>query len=194
MTVGFGLTGAWRRDGLVVDGERVADPCEVLWLQTPEWYADIRLPAPEVVVTDKGPTALFSEPWAFAGIASWDPPTMTWEHQFDSRPEAAVDANPLVKVGELLLEEGWVAHGERRVPYVEEWRKISTGNDPVSAVVRSDGVQVTVGPWRITIADLRPAGDFLAVRDELGPSGWSEVGRLSVPPRRSSVVATHRSP
>ncbi|HET6874283.1 MAG TPA: hypothetical protein VFH70_05865 [Acidimicrobiales bacterium] len=194
MTVGFGLAGAWRRDGLVVDGVRVTDPCEVLWLQTPEWYADIRLPAKGLVDMDKGPTSLFAEPWAFAGTASWDPPTMTWEHQFDSRAEAAVDANPLVKVGELLVEEGWVAYGERRVPFVEEWRKISTSNDPVSAVVRPDGVQVTVGPWRITVSDRRPVSDFLARREEYGSSGWAEVGRLLVPPRRSSVGVIHRSP
>lgn len=192
MTVGFGLTGAWRRDGLVVDGERVADPCEVLWLQTPDWYADIRLAKSDAVV-EKGPTALFAGPWAFAGIASWDPPIMTWDHQFDSRAETAVDSNPLVKVGNLLVEEGWVAFGDRRVPFLEEWRKVSTGADPVSAEVRSDGVRVTVGPRMITVTDLRPAGDFLAVRYELDPSGWSEVGRLCVPPRRSHLATRHSS-
>lgn len=192
MTVGFGLTGAWRRDGLVVDGQRVTDPCDVLWLQTPEWYADIRLRADGVADTDKGPTALFAEPWAFAGVASWDPPTMTWEHQFDSRTEAAVDANPVEKVGDLLVEQGWVAYGGRRIPFVEEWRKISTRHDPVSVVGRPDGVQVTVGPWRITLADRRPVGDFLAVRQEHRSSGWTEVGRLAVPARRSSPGAARR--
>lgn len=194
MTVGYGLAGSWQRDGLVVDGRRVSDPCDVLWLQTPEWYADIRLPRGPGVETDEGPTALFARPWAFAGIASWDPPTMTWEHQFDSRLEAAVDANPLVKVGDLLVEEGWVVYDGRRVPFVEEWRKISTSDHQVSAVLRPQGVQVTIGPRRITIDDLRPVGDFLAVREELGPDGWSEVGRLCVPPRRSSVGAARRSP
>lgn len=192
MTVGFGLTGAWQREGLVLDGQRVTDPCRVLWLQSPAWYADIRLPASGVADVDEGPAALFAEPWAFAGIASWDPPTMTWKHQFDSRPEAAVDANPLAKVGGLLIEEGWIGYDGRRIPFVEEWRKISAVNDPVSAVVRSDGVQVTVGRWRIGVTDLRPAGEFLAVREELGPSGWSEVGRLCLPPRRSAVGPARR--
>lgn len=187
MTVGFGLTGAWRRDGLVLDGERVTDPCEALWLQSPEWYADIRLPASGVVAADNGPSALFAEPWAFAGVASWDPPTMTWEHQFDSRPEPAVDANPLAKVGDLLVEGGWIEYDGRPIPYIEEWRKISAHDDPVLAQVRSAGVQITVGRWRIAVRDLRPVAEFLAVREELGPSGWSEVGRLYVPPRRSAV-------
>lgn len=185
MTVGYGLAGSWRRVGLVVDGVRVTDPCEVLWLQSPEWYADIRLPRDPDTEPDKGPTALFARPWAFAGIASWDPPMMTWDHQFDSRPEPAADAGPLVKVGDLLVEEGWVGYEGRRVPFVEEWRKISTGDHAVSAVRRPEGVQVTVGPRRITVDDLRPLGDFLAVREELGPAGWEEVGRLCVPPRRS---------
>lgn len=194
MTVGYGLAGSWRREGLVVDGRRVSDPCDVLWLQTPEWYADIRLPRGTGLETEKGPAALFARPWAFAGIASWDPPIMTWEHRIDSRPEAAVDANPLVKVGELLVEEGSVLYEGRRVPFVEEWRKISTSDHRVSAVPRPGGVQVTIGPRRITIDDLRPVGDFLAIREELGPAGWSEVGRLFVPRRRSSVGAARRSP
>lgn len=183
MTVGFGLTGAWRRDGLVIDGERVADPCEVLWLQAPEWYADIRLPSHDVKPAGDGPDMLF-EPWAFAGIASWDPPMMTWDHQFDSRLDKAADVYPLTKVGDLLVEEGWVGYGERRVRYLEEWRKISGPTDRVSADLFPDGVQVTVGTWRITVADRRPTGGFLAVRESLGEAGWSEVGRLSVPAGR----------
>ena len=193
MTVGYGLTGSWRRDGLVVDGRRVADPSDVLWLQTPDWYADIRLPRSEGQATDNGPAALFARPWAFAGIASWDPPVMTWEHRFDSRLGAAVDSNPLVKAGDLLVEEGWVAHDGRRVPFAEEWRKISTRDHRVSALPRLQGVQITIGPWRITIDDHRPAGDFLAVREGFDPAGWSEVGRLRVPPRRPPVGAGRRS-
>lgn len=194
MTVGRELTGTWRRAGLVVDGRRVADPCDVLWLQTTEWYADIRLPRRAGVETDKGPTALFARPWAFAGTASWDPPTMTWDHQFDSRLEVMVDANPLVQVGDLLVEEGWVAYEGRRVPFIEEWHRVRTGDRQVSAALRRQGVQITVGPSRITIDDPRPVGDFLAVREERGPAGWSEVGRLCVPPRHRSVGAARRSP
>lgn len=188
MTVGFGLTGAWARHGLVVDGRREEDPCDVLWLQTPDWYADIRLPLPQAGPVE-GPVSLFARPWAFAGVASWDPPTMTWEHRFDSRTRSAADANPLVKSGDLLVETGWVRFGTRRVRFVEEWRRVGSPRDRVSATVGSDGVEVTVGRRRIVVRDHRPAGDFTAVRQERTSEGWTEVGRVRAAARRPAVAA-----
>ena len=44
MAVDRDLVGAWTRSRLVVDGASYADVCKVLWLQTTDWYADIRVP------------------------------------------------------------------------------------------------------------------------------------------------------
>jgi hypothetical protein len=33
------VLGAWRRVGLVIDGVRRVDYCDVLWLQSADWFA-----------------------------------------------------------------------------------------------------------------------------------------------------------
>src|SRR3984957_18148564 len=96
MGVPIELVGAWRRSGLIWKGVRKVDYCDVVWLQTPEWFVDIRL------LIDKGatppsegvPSWCYKE-FSFAGIASWDAPRITWDHLIDSSLEPAVDANPL---------------------------------------------------------------------------------------------------
>ncbi|MDT5315369.1 MAG: hypothetical protein QOE74_4389, partial [Mycobacterium sp.] len=42
MTLPVELVGAWRRVGLLIDGVRRVDYCDVLWLQSADWFADIR--------------------------------------------------------------------------------------------------------------------------------------------------------
>jgi hypothetical protein len=72
MSVDEFLVGAWTRSGLVVDGSRCVDQCQVLWLQTPVWYADIRLPCPGGSMFEAGPGTVFARPVASAGEATWD--------------------------------------------------------------------------------------------------------------------------
>src|SRR5262249_42042417 len=56
------LVGAWTRSRLVVDGSRCVDQCQVLWLQTPSWYADIRVPCRDRLISEAGPEAVFARP------------------------------------------------------------------------------------------------------------------------------------
>lgn len=70
MTGAGPLAGAWRRASLTVDGAAVAERCDVLWLQTNRWYADMRVPFDEAPPgTGGGPETHFARPRAFAGTA-----------------------------------------------------------------------------------------------------------------------------
>lgn len=189
MTGAAALTGAWRRSGLIVDGVTVTDRCNVLWLQTELWYADIRLPVRRSGAQPDddgafaaGPERCFARPWAFAGKASWDDPVMTWHHHLDSEANSEPDSNPLERSGSLILERGRIAWEGRSVPFTEEWQRISPRDAEMCAEAKPGRITVTVGRWRIELADERPAGPFLAVRHERDESGaWRATGSLHLP-------------
>lgn len=180
MSVAPELVGAWRRSGLVIDGVRQVDHCDVVWLQTPEWYADIRLRIdPTATPPPEGVPALFAEELAFAGPGHWDPPIMTWNHALDSGLEPAVDANPLTWEDGVAVERGTVSWEGSEVPFVEEWLRM-TGDDVTWAATPGERrARVEVGRWAIEISDDRPHGSFLATRYERDGTGWVERGSVT---------------
>lgn len=184
MSVAAALVGAWKRSGLLVDGLRVPDPCDVLWLQSAETYADIRLPldpgaTPE---TPGGPAGLFARASAFAGAAHWEPPSMVWEHALDAHPRGGTDQGTLdLSRDGWAYEDGTVTWEGRPVPFREEWERISTPADPVHVEATAGRISVTVGRWRIDVGDGRPAGEFRAERFERRGATWELVGTVTAP-------------
>jgi hypothetical protein len=174
------LTGAWRRAGLIVDGVRVKDRCDVLWLQSQDWYADLRIPLPGAAGA-AGPESVFARAWAFAGTASWDPPLMTWEHHLDSEPEPRADSNRLELDGTVAIERGEIWWDGRAVPFCEEWQRISPLKVEMSVELDDNRAAIAVGPWRIVIHDQRPYGPFHARRYERDGGKWQACGSLRVP-------------
>lgn len=191
MTVAEHLVGAWRRAGLVVDGARVADRCNVLWLQSTEMFADIRIPAGASPVAGgtaavEGPAGLFARPTAFAGAAHFDEPSMVWDHLLDANPHAGTDVGTLdLSRAGWAYEDGTVTWDGRKVPFREEWERLS----PPGASVEIEAelwatprrISATVGRWRIDIADSRPEGGFRAERLEYTGSVWEVVGSVVAP-------------
>jgi hypothetical protein len=179
MSVPPGLVGAWRRSGLLVDGVRQVDYCDVIWLQTPEWYADIRLRIdPAATPPTEGVAAMFAAEIAFAGTGNWSQPIMTWNHALDSSLEPAVDANPITWEDGVAVERGRVRFEGRDVPFVEEWLR-TTGDDVTWSATHADRrVRVEVGRWAIEITDDRPGGRFVATRSERDGDGWIEHGSV----------------
>lgn len=174
------LVGAWCRAGLIVGGQRVKDRCEVLWLQSEDWYADIRVPAPDAGEAS-GPESLFARPWAFGGRGRWEPPVMTWEHLLDSDPDPDTDSNRLVLDGDLAFEEGQIEWHGAAVPFCEEWQRISPPDAEVSTEVNANRIDIVLARWRITMLDERPYGPFRATRHERGASGWKPAGQVHAP-------------
>jgi hypothetical protein len=180
MTVPADLVGAWRRSGLLLNGTRVVDYCDVIWLQTPEWFVDIRLLIdPGVVVPGGGVPDFFYAEFAFAGVASFDPPILTWDHRIDSSLEPAVDANPISWEDGVVFERGNATIGDTPCTYLEEWLKMTDDGVTWAADVDGSHARIEVGRFAVDIADGRASGGaFSATRYEQPGDGWTAVGSV----------------
>ena len=173
------LVGAWRRSGLLFDDTRAVDHCDVIWLQTPEWFVDIRLRMdPKSEPPGQGLGARFAQEVAFAGIGVWEAPLMTWRHRFDTRPELPADANPLTAVDGVMAERGTIADGGRDVVFVEEWLRMTGDDVPWSVSDIPNGVKVGVGRWAVEIAEISPGGPSRATRYDRTAGEWRAVGSV----------------
>jgi Protein HRI1 len=174
------LIGAWRRSGLLLDGVRVVDYCDVMWLQTPEWFVDIRvLIDPEVIIPTEGvPNFLYRE-IAFAGTTAWDAPRITWSHLIDSILEPAIDSSSLVWADGVVLENGSAPVDDQMIPFTEEWLRM-TGDEVTWQAENADNrARIEVGRFAVEIEDNRPNGSFRAVRYSRDVDRWTEFARVT---------------
>jgi hypothetical protein len=180
MTLPIELVGAWRRSGLLLEGVRTVDYCDVIWLQTPEWFVDIRLLIdPKVEVPTEGVPDFFYQEFAFAGVTRWDPPVITWSHLIDSSLEPAVDANPITWADGVVLENGSAPVGDRMVAFTEEWLRMTDDVVAWSAQVGTNRARIEVGRFAVEIEDRRPGGGFQAVRFHRQGTNWARFGEVT---------------
>lgn len=151
----------------------------MLWLQTDELYADIRIARP-FAAGSSAPTSSLFRTRAFAGTARWEEPCMVWEHLLDS------DLSPGSDVGTIDLgtpgwayEDGTFVWQGEEISFREEWELLSSPEDVGRAVVTRSRISVTVGRWRIDLSDDRPAGPFCAVKMERASDRWEVIGMVS---------------
>lgn len=175
------LVGAFRRSGLILNGKRMVDYADVIWLQTPEWFVDMRL------LIDRGSQtatpdvpAWFYQEKAFAGIATWDSPRITWQHLIDSHRQATSDSNVLVWDDGVVIERGVTDLHGQATPFAEEWLCM-TGDDVECSAEHDEGrARITVGNFAVEIFDERPGGGrFNATRLEMREGEWVEFGSVS---------------
>ncbi|MDQ1426484.1 MAG: hypothetical protein QOD72_3982, partial [Acidimicrobiaceae bacterium] len=173
MSVPTKLVAAWRRSGLILDGQRHVDHADVIWLQTPEWYADIRL---RIDPTSSLPTTgapWFYKEFSFAGPAEWNDPVITWNHVIDFSLEPTVDANPLTWVDGVAFETGKTEVDGVETVFIEEWLRMTDDDVEWSADVRDKGARIEVGNYAIEIKDARSTGGiFSSTRFHLTRTGW----------------------
>lgn len=107
------LPGVWRRRARSLDGGRLEEPSDVLWLQVGEHFADVRVAGPGVGAT---PHPLDASQ-AFSGQVSHRQFVVTWVHDLDTtaRPPGHRDTAEVAVEGDVLVERG--------VRYLEEWRR-----------------------------------------------------------------------
>lgn len=180
MSVPPQFVGAWRRVGLTLDRARLVDYCDVLWLQTPTWFADVRLRlVPDQAVPADGVPDWFYPAAAFAGISHWSPPRMTWEHALDFDRSVPAGSNVLRAGDGVVVEEGLTSVGGQQTPFSEEWLRL-TDDDVSASVTAADGhARIEIGRWAIELRDERPVGRFTATRFEAHDRGWAPTGHLS---------------
>ncbi|MEX2298320.1 MAG: hypothetical protein WD715_12965 [Dongiaceae bacterium] len=132
--------GAWRRELLEWDdGEDRRT--EVLWLQTPILFADIRNPVDDSKIAE-----------GFAGHLSVTGQTCRWNRPIDVKPKGGDgDIGVVSTRGTRMIELG--VHRN----YLEEWRRIDDGRTHFAASrgsmqIGSDGVRwPTSGPLEIVV-------------------------------------------
>jgi hypothetical protein len=179
MAVPIQLVGAWRRSGLLLDGVRQIDYCDVIWLQTPDWFVDIRLRIDRTVSVPDGIPEFFYREFAFAGVTTWAPPIITWDHLIDSSLEPDVDANPITWEDGVVIERGKVRLGGREIPYTEEWLRMTDDDVMWSAEAGDKQARIEVGRFAVAISDSRPDGGFVATRYEKQGSDWIKFGEVT---------------
>lgn len=173
------LVGAWRRSGLIFNGVRKVDYCDVIWLQTPEWFVDIRLLIDRsATLPTAGLPSFFYKEFSFAGVATWSPPVITWDHQIDSNLEPSVDSNPLTWEDGVAFERGIATVDGAPAPFIEEWLRM-TDDDVKWSVEHGPGwARIEVGRFAVEIKDDRPSGKFVATRYDADGDSWSVFGSV----------------
>jgi len=173
------LVGAWRRSGLLLDGIRKVDFSDVIWLQTPEWFADIRLRVdPHLTAPTEGVPEWFYDEFCFAGVAEWDDPRITWNHLIDSSLEPTVDSNPLTFEDGVAFERGRSEVDGVETPFIEEWLRMTPDDVEWSADHGDNWARIEVGRFAVEIRDDRPAGGFMASRYHLVDGNWILFGSV----------------
>jgi hypothetical protein len=180
MTVPTAIVGAWRRSGLIWNGARQVDYCDAVWLQTPEWFADIRTLIDRGVVPEKRAVpSFFDKEFSFAGVATWDEPQITWEHLIDSNQHSGLDSNPLTWENGVVFETGHATVDGEEGTFIEEWLRMTDDSVKWSAEPGERRARVEVGAWAIEVVDDRPSGGFTATRYDLTPNGWAPFGSVT---------------
>jgi hypothetical protein len=168
--------GAWRRVGLVIDGVRRVDYSNVLWLQSPDWFADIRTDIqPGVGPAPDDPHTAFASVLSFAGTTDYLDGQLRWNHGLDSRgDDAPPDQSPVFWQDKLLIETGSFDWEGRTVPFVEEWGYL--GSDGLTGDGRDGYVRVEAAGLAIEVSTA--ASTFSAVKYRKQDGEWVETGRV----------------
>ena len=120
------LQGLWRRSLIVWPDGRRDDTTAVSWLQGPNFYADLRVPAHRPDFEGiTGIDGLIREhlTWlalqdGFAGRLTFDGQFFEWQRQIDYQSKS-----PTADAGRLWVEDGRMIEEGRDIPYIEHWHR-----------------------------------------------------------------------
>lgn len=136
------FAGAWRRRSIVVPGGVPSEPCEAWWLQSDDFFVDVRVATPG----NEDNHLPYSSTRAFAGRFEIAEGQVRWHLQLDSMGFAprtdAADAAGLYRCADdphLLIED---APGRFREEWVDH-----VGDGSVDAVSGAELIGVRIGSW-----------------------------------------------
>jgi Protein HRI1 len=159
------FVGAWRRVSIAIDDEPPQEDSDVVWLQARSGFADLRMPRADSV-----------DPMAFAGVTTWEPPSLTWHHNISLEPPWT-DVGAVHWRGDDLVERGATTVDGEPATYEEVWRCVSNGRGVPMVVLTHDDDGGTIDSTLVRVGDhalvmgSTPRG-FTARRDELVDGGW----------------------
>jgi len=172
--------GVWWRSTLSIAGAEPREPCDVLWLQGPSYFADLRTPRPGCA-TDGGAFVA-----AFSGKVAWRDPEIVFRRDLDLDTRAGEDRAELHLRGGELREVGIFHHPEgRQIPYEEIWCRGREGGSDFCVLEgrlsrdppeRPSMRWVEAGAVAIGIVDERPyGGGFGAAHFVRNAGEWRRV-------------------
>jgi len=128
--------GVWQRSLLQTPAARDTTS-RVLWLQTPRWHADLRIPAGRPDFTgvtsltecDDAQLAWLATQQGFCGVTQVDGERCTWHRQIDIQPaDGSRDTGRMIIDGERMTETGIEAD------YLEIWERLPHSRGGVAAL------------------------------------------------------------
>lgn len=162
-TIPAWLTGVWQRLSFETEDGFRDTTTQVIYLQTPSCYGDLRIPGDRPNVRDKtsvhdltsAEMLALSEQQGFAGISVVRENVCRWYRYIDYQPPTGLrDIGALHWEGEILIEEGIDA------PYREEWQRIDDGNGDFTALILPSPTSVLDGDGGRWEASIVTAGDW----------------------------------
>ncbi|MGA9163003.1 MAG: hypothetical protein WBZ31_00985 [Thiobacillus sp.] len=149
--------GVWNRTLLETASGR-DERSRVLWLQTPRWHADLRIPAgrpdfsgvDSLAEYDDTQLAWLATQQGFFGVTQVDGEHCTWHHQLDLQPASGSrDIGRMVFDGERVTETGVDAD------YLEIWERLphSRGGTAALELVVEAGELPSRPAWLLVAGD-----------------------------------------
>jgi len=183
--------GLWKRASIQMGEGNPFENATVYWLQAETYFADIRIPFNQPLLSqpllslDRESLLPFAEINAFAGAIDCTETWIRWNRRIDFKPSSDIDQGKVHFVGVDLIEQGESVVDGKIETYTEIWQPqpIEQGDRLVLELVRGvnlttqvvshpQGLWVTVGDHTIRLCDNRGyAADFVAPE----PSKLSEV-------------------
>ncbi len=110
------LIGAWRRESIENEGESAYEDSQVIWLQTPTRFADVRVTLPTCDVAQE----------SFGGYVDWQNPELLFHHDLDLKEQSDKDIGTLSWQEDVLIEDGTYKDGGHLISYRERWTRQTT--------------------------------------------------------------------
>jgi Protein HRI1 len=184
--------GFWKRASIQVGDNAPSENATVYWLQAETYFADIRIPFSQPLLSqpllslNRNSLLPFAEINAFAGTIACTETWIRWHRMVDFKPSSNIDQGKVHFVGTDLIEQGESNVDGKVEAYTEVWQPqmIEHGDRLVLELVKAinlttqvvtypKGLWVTVGNHAIRICDNRGyTDDFIAPE----PAQLSEVG------------------
>lgn len=142
------LIGAWRRESFQMHGEEACETSSVIWLQTANRYADVRVSLPDHEERFE----------SFGGTSDWKSPELTFNHCIDLNDDD-VDIGVMTWDGDTLIEDATFEENGEMVSMKERWVR-QTDHAPHSVAMelldanqQLQGLAIKVGDHAIVITE-----------------------------------------
>ncbi len=183
--------GLWKRASIQVGENAPSENATVYWLQAETYFADIRIPFSQPLLSqpllslDRDSLRPFAEINAFAGAIDCTETWIRWNRMVDFKPSSDIDQGKVHFTGTDLIEQGESTVDGKVEAYTEVWQPqptehgdrlvlelVKAMNLATQVVTYPKGLWVTVGSHAIRLCDNRGYTDGFVAPD---PSKLSEA-------------------